>query len=329
MKHFLISFTVFLVWSFFGLWLYSTFKTDNRISSATIELIKPTNSDVTPNIPTEANVSIDKALSEHAIEETIHKKDSSSFNKTKTSLEGLKAINFNGDIVFSFNEGVSISENNSAVFIPEAVLNFKYKVKTYLKEHQNKKVQINSIYSASENSVYPNIGVQRGLKIKEILLSAGVASDKVVIKSVIKDIEFNKEGIFKNSVLIRFKEIDEKRIKKLKPVLPESIDVYPEFSHAGIQVNQNVKVLLHDLKEIIKEYPEIKIELIGHTDHIGSDIDNFETALNYAKQMEYYLVNKGGINRSRIKYSSKGETEPLVGSGGNIMANRRITVVFY
>lgn len=328
MKHFLISFTVFIVWSIFGLWLYSTFKTDNRISSANIELIKPTNSDVKLNLPTETNISIDKALSEHSIEDTIQEKDPS-FNKIKASIKGLKALNFNGDTVFSFNEGISISENNSAVFIPDTVLNFKYKVKTYLKEHPNKEVQINSIYSASENSVYPNIGVQRGLKIKGILLSAGVDSDKIVIKSVIKDIEFNKEGVFKNSVLIRFKEIDEKRIKKLKPVLPESIDVYPEFSHAGIQVNQNVKVLLHDLKEIIKEYPEIKIELIGHTDHIGSDIDNFETALNYAKQMGYYLVNKGGINRSRIKYSSKGETEPLVGSGGNIMANRRITVVFY
>jgi OOP family OmpA-OmpF porin len=52
--------------------------------------------------------------------------------------------------------------------------------------------------------------------------------------------------------------------------------------------------------------------------------------LKYAKHVRWYLINKGGFNRSSIVASSKGELEPLEidenRSGRNY--NRRIEVIF-
>ncbi|MGK0173854.1 MAG: OOP family OmpA-OmpF porin [Ulvibacter sp.] len=330
MRNFLIAFTIFLVWSFFGLWLYSSFKTDIQSSSANTEIAENTNSDLKLIDPEGIDKLSEEPVNKSSIEDSFGK-TKNYFDNIDSKLDGLKGINLDGDIIFLFGEGVSIIKNSSEIFIPESILDFKYKTKTYLLEHSNKEVHINSLYSASENSESPNLGIRRGQKVKEVLLSAEIPIEKIVIKSVIKDIEFNEEGIFSNSISIRFKELDENRIEQLKTELPKPINVYPKFSHSGILVNQDLKNLLAELKLIVKERPEIRVELIGHTDQIGSKIDNFKTGFNYAKQVENYLISKGGIEKSKIKSSSKGETEPLepIDNIKNIMANRRITVVFY
>ncbi len=330
MKNFLIAFTIFLVWAFFGLWLYSSFQTDIQISSANTEIAESTNSDSTLIDPEKIDKSSEKFANKISIEDSISKIEKK-IDSTDSKLDGLKGMNLDGDIIFLFGEGVSITKNSSEIIIPESIIDFKYKTKTYLLEHSNKEVHINSLYSASENSESPNLGIKRGEKVKEVLLTAGIPIEKIVIKPVIKDIEFNEEGVFSNSISIRFKELDENRIEQLKPKFPEPRNVYPIFSNSGILVNQDLKNLLADLKRIVKENPEIRVELIGHTDHIGNGNDNYKMGLSYARQVKKYLVTKGAIKNSRIKYSSKGETEPLepIENSNNVLANRRITVVFY
>ena len=329
MKGFLIAFTIFIVWSFFGLWLYSWFQTGAQITSSNIEIVE--------NITADSSL-MDTEEIEEPSEELVLDNIEDSINASKEvsdvvdiKLNGLKGVNLEGDIIFLFAEGISIIKNSSEIFIPESIIDFKYKTKTYLLEHSDKEVHINSLYSASENFESPNLGIKRAEKIKEVFLNAGIPIEKIVLKSVIKDIDFNEEGLFTNSISIRFKELDEARIEELKTKFPEPRNVYPTFSNSGIRINQNLRDLLKDVKRIVKERPEIQVELVGHTDNIGNEIDNYKMGLNYAKQVEWYLVAKGGIANSRIKASSKGETEPIepnVNSSSR-RANRRITVVFY
>jgi outer membrane protein OmpA-like peptidoglycan-associated protein len=330
MKGFLIAFTIFMVWSFFGLWIYSSFQTTAFAS----EVLEDELSISTISLSEESN----KANIKDAVELSYPQKDTLSYRK-KEKLNGLTTLNDQGDTLFLFGQGVSIVKNSSELFIPESILGFKDNIKDYLLEYPNKEVHINSIYSPSENAQVPNLGIQRGEKIMEILLNTEIPFEKIVIKPVIKDITFSEVGGYRNAISIRFKalnenrvaKLNEKQIDKLKPKLPRSRNVYPEFSHSGIIINKNARNLLTELKQIIIKYPEINIELVGHTDRIGSEIDNFKTGLEYAKQLELYLVNEGGIDASRIKYSSKGETQPLesIHSSANTLANRRITVVFY
>ncbi len=329
MKKFLIAFTVFLVWSFFGLWLYSWFQTEDQplvLGNELAENIANDTSGVTSK-KTETDIKKNEVTSTL---DSLKGIDTLSTN-IEVKLSGLKGITGDGDTIFMFRGGVSILENSSEIFIPETITDFKYKTNTYLLEHPNTEIHINSLYSASENFESPNLGIQRGKKIRDALLSVGVPKERIVIKSIIKRIDFDEEGFYNNSVSITFKPLNIERVNNLKTKLPETKIVYPRFSNSGILINGNLKNLLAEIKEIVNDHPEVKVELIGHTDNIGNNVDNYKMALNYAKQVEWYLVAKGGIRNSMIKASSKGEENPIEDNsykqGRN--ANRRIEVVFY
>jgi len=52
--------------------------------------------------------------------------------------------------------------------------------------------------------------------------------------------------------------------------------------------------------------------------------------LQYARQVRWYLISKGNFEKSAIKASSKGETEPIDtnNSKRGRNANRRIEIVY-
>ena len=50
--------------------------------------------------------------------------------------------------------------------------------------------------------------------------------------------------------------------------------------------------------------PNLIIEVIGHTDNIGNANDNYLLGLNYAKQVRWYFINKGGIDKNKVVASS-------------------------
>lgn len=67
---------------------------------------------------------------------------------------------------------------------------------------------------------------------------------------------------------------------------------------------------LNELYEMIKQKSNFSIEIIGHTDNIGSEEDNLLLSLNRAKVVSDFLVNKG-ILRERISCIGKGESNPI------------------
>ena len=67
---------------------------------------------------------------------------------------------------------------------------------------------------------------------------------------------------------------------------------------------------LAQLLILLKENPNIKIQINGHTDNIGSESANQVLSLNRAKAVYDYLIqNKAETNR--ISYKGFGMTKPL------------------
>ena len=62
--------------------------------------------------------------------------------------------------------------------------------------------------------------------------------------------------------------------------------------------------------EIFTTYPEIRIEIIGHTDNEGEPAYNMELSKGRAEAVKEYLV-LGGIDGSRLETRGAGETEPI------------------
>lgn len=67
---------------------------------------------------------------------------------------------------------------------------------------------------------------------------------------------------------------------------------------------------LSKLFEFLKDNPNLKIEIQGHTDNVGSENYNLELSENRAKAVYEYLTNSG-IDAARLQYKGLGYSCPL------------------
>ncbi|MDO8999658.1 MAG: OmpA family protein [Bacteroidota bacterium] len=82
---------------------------------------------------------------------------------------------------------------------------------------------------------------------------------------------------------------------------------------------------LKELASYLKNNPNYKIELIGHTDNIGSEEDNIKLSEARAKEVANYLI-KEGVEAKRISYKGYGSEQPIKPntSEENKLENRRV-----
>jgi outer membrane protein OmpA-like peptidoglycan-associated protein len=77
--------------------------------------------------------------------------------------------------------------------------------------------------------------------------------------------------------------------------------------------------------ETLKEYPDIKVKIIGHTDDVGSHEFNVDLSRRRAEAVRDYLI-KGGVEPVRVTTEGRGPAEPVApnDSEENRAKNRRI-----
>lgn len=73
----------------------------------------------------------------------------------------------------------------------------------------------------------------------------------------------------------------------------------------------------------IRQFPEVRFKVFGHTDLVGSQSYNYNLGMRRAKAVVNYLVGKG-ISRSRLEaVVSYGKTRPLIQTNQPEVRNRR------
>jgi len=80
------------------------------------------------------------------------------------------------------------------------------------------------------------------------------------------------------------------------------------FDYDKYDIRPDAKIELDKVVSIMKQYPDIKIELTSHTDCRGSHLYNMALSEKRAKASKDYLVNKG-ISPNRIIAKGYGETK--------------------
>lgn len=76
-------------------------------------------------------------------------------------------------------------------------------------------------------------------------------------------------------------------------------------------ITSDSRSTLDEAAEILRRYPELKVEVAGHTDSIGSEQYNQQLSERRASAVYDYLVQKG-IDRSRLSGpTGYGETRPI------------------
>lgn len=77
---------------------------------------------------------------------------------------------------------------------------------------------------------------------------------------------------------------------------------------------------LNELVSYMKRRENIRVEIAGHTDNVGTKEDNIALSRQRARQVKQYLVSKG-IDSDRIEAKGYGEDRPV--AGNNTAAGRQ------
>jgi OmpA-OmpF porin, OOP family len=68
---------------------------------------------------------------------------------------------------------------------------------------------------------------------------------------------------------------------------------------------------LKEMANVLKENPDLKVKIVGHTDADGKDDANLDLSKRRAAAVKEALVKEFGIDESRMETDGKGESEPI------------------
>ena len=69
--------------------------------------------------------------------------------------------------------------------------------------------------------------------------------------------------------------------------------------------------VLKDISTVLKENPDVKVKIVGHTDADGKDADNMELSKRRAEAVKAILTSEFKIDESRMQTDGKGESQPV------------------
>jgi len=105
------------------------------------------------------------------------------------------------------------------------------------------------------------------------------------------------------------------------------LDVQFEINQNTVQREAEEKI--NKVAIFMRKYPNTTAVIEGHTDEVGNPVDNMKLSERRAENVVTYLVDKGGIARSRLKSVGYGETRPIGDNKTEVgrRLNRRIDAI--
>jgi len=114
------------------------------------------------------------------------------------------------------------------------------------------------------------------------------------------------------------------------PLVGERIAIVTNlnFDFDRTKVRDDVKKRLSRVIRLLKEMPDIDVEIVGFTDDVGSKAYNLDLSLRRAESVRDYMVAQG-IDRRRLSVAGRGMADPFVSNSTpeGRAVNRRVEFV--
>ena len=255
-------------------------------------------------------------------------------NKAKKAYEdslalahGLYATNIENTDVFRYPENLRINNLNANVFIPDNIKGFDTKIANYLGNNQDQELIVYGYETTIERDSGKELGLARANYIKDILIKAGINSDRVVTKAKLQDYSYSTEGNYNGGILLNFNKIDEERLKVVEKGIANKT-LYSEFASKEFKPDATLSNYALELKNYLNKYPDKRVTIIGHTDNVGNTESNQIFGKNRANNVKKYLISQG-IPTVKLLSKSKGELSPIAPNDTeeNRAKNRRIEII--
>jgi OOP family OmpA-OmpF porin len=84
-----------------------------------------------------------------------------------------------------------------------------------------------------------------------------------------------------------------------------------QFETGKAELKPSSYDVLNKVADILEQYPDYQVRIVGHTDSVGDEVNNQKLSLDRASECYKYLVFARKIPQARITYEGKGEAEPI------------------
>ncbi len=299
MKNFLIAFFVFLLWSIFGMWYHSCVIKEvcnNTETNVIIETEAKTN-----------NIKVSEAT-------------------TKEPPNPFELKDEKGNLIFTFPDDLGVKANNFDVSFQNGSTEFNESVFKFLNENQNKELLITGLYNSEESTNNGALGLNRANFIKDILVKFGINADRISVSNKLKNYSYDTNENYNGGILFNFIDISEDKLKTIESGIANKT-LYSGFGSKEFRADNTLQAYALELKNYLNKYPNKSANIVGHTDSVGNIEANDWYGMERAKNVKRYLQGQG-IAESRLKASSKGETDPIDSNGTleGRRKNRRIEI---
>ena len=104
---------------------------------------------------------------------------------------------------------------------------------------------------------------------------------------------------------------------------PASIGFRINFALNSDVVPMSAYPFVERIGELLRDQPQVKLQVEGHTDALGSEEYNLQLSQRRAAAVAGWLVERQGIDPSRLLVLGRGEEAPLTGNAFDPL-NRRV-----
>ena len=162
--------------------------------------------------------------------------------------------------------------------------------------------------------------------------------DYAVSTPVEKDEDYmmtiKKKGFFYNVMFYRPDSsnyvpptIENVKLDRIKTEVPYTLENV-NFDYNSAKLTEISKAYLHQLALFLSEYPQYNIEILGHTDAIGTEEENMILSEKRCRTVVNYLI-MAGTDSKRLTYKAFGKSLPMATNETSIgrALNRRVEIV--
>lgn len=132
-------------------------------------------------------------------------------------------------------------------------------------------------------------------------------------------------GYFGNATMnnMQYQTGERSYVSNLSGRFAREVNSSVTFAFNSARLDSASQAVLRTQANWIRQFPEVRFRVYGHTDAVGSNRYNQQLGHRRAQAVVAYLASQG-ISRSRLEaLVSYGETQPLIVSAGRERQNRR------
>lgn len=99
------------------------------------------------------------------------------------------------------------------------------------------------------------------------------------------------------------------------------------FASNSGDINANFYEVLNSVAVVLNEYKKTTVDVVGHTDNVGSDAYNQQLSERRARSVAEYLVSQG-VMADRLLLAGRGKSDPIASNDTpeGRAQNRRVTI---